>query len=325
PRVIRPPFSSHLGEKIYLMLWNVITVLAATQLGFVARWQVIEAGGTDDWIRWMVHQGRLVHVRYGVYAVAGASQEGHDLMAACLACGPKAAASHLAAARLWGAEQVIDGHVQVTTFDNRRHEVVGVTLHKSRLDLDVAVTKCADVPVVVPGLAIVQCAKTSDPDLVQRIVNDLVQRNVTTFAEILAWIDLAHDGHRPALRALCEQAIRVGGHYDSPACRALCIRLTKAGATGFQLNYQVTDAYGVLLVDIAWPPDKVGLEYNGARDHDNPLARAKDVRRRNRLAAAGWTMLEADRTMSSDEIVRWALQALRATRKRARPGTSSEP
>src|SRR5579884_1390519 len=272
------------------MIWSVITAIAAKQAGLIARWQIIEAGGTDEAIRWALRQGRLIWVRRGVYAVTGSPEGDRALMAACLACGRTGAASHMAAAHAWGAEQIVDGLVQVSTFDRVHRRLPGVTIHRSRLDHDAATTKLDHLPVVVPGLAVVQCAKTCDAYLVARIANDLVKKNVTTFADILNWIAWAHDGPRPKLLRLCTNAMAVGGHYDSPACRELCQWLTKAGAIGYKLDYQVVDGEGVLLVDIAWVFCKVGIEYNGRRDHDNPLDRARDTRRRNRLAAAGWTM-----------------------------------
>ncbi|MGH9124892.1 MAG: type IV toxin-antitoxin system AbiEi family antitoxin domain-containing protein [Acidimicrobiales bacterium] len=292
-----------------LMLWSVIAAIAMTQHGLITRWQVLEAGGSDRWIQRCVQSGRLIRLRHGVYAIAGATSEHQALAAVCLSLGRMAAASHWAAVSHWGAEQVLPC-LEVTTFDHYRRRLPDVRTHWSRLDPSVAITSYQNVPVVVAPLSVVQIARDGDRYLVERVANDLVRRNVTTFAEILEWIDTARDGPRTHLRALCVNALNVGGHFDSPTCRQLCLRLTMAGAAGFRIDFQVADAEGVLLIDIAWPASKVGIEYNGAQYHDNALARANDARRRNRLAAAGWTMLQADHTMSLDDVVRWALAAL---------------
>jgi hypothetical protein len=105
----------------------------------------------------------------------------------------------------------------------------------------------------------------------------------------------------------------LGGHDDSPAARGLCRGLTVAGLGPFEIDYQVTDEDGVMLVDVAWPPKMFGLEYNGRRDHDGRLARAADARRRMRLAALGWQILDVDCTMRLDDVVRWVRAALAAT------------
>jgi hypothetical protein len=231
-------------------------------------------------------------------------------MAACLAAGPNAAVSHLAAAHLWGAEQVKGGRVEITAFHRRDHRLPDVITHRSQLDPARAIRQYLDLPIVVPPLAVVQVADTCDPYLVKGIANDLVKRNWTTFPDILHWIDLVGDRRRQDLRRLCAEAIEVGGHYDSPPARALCSQLSKAGAPAFKVDYEVRTPKGILRIDIAWPLPKVGIEYNGARDHNNPVAHIDDPRRHNRLTAAGWRILNANKGMSHDEIVAWALEAL---------------
>src|SRR3546814_6892312 len=48
------------------------------------------------------------------------------------------------------------------------------------------------------------------------------------------------------------------------------------------------------LLDFAWPDHRIGLEYDGARYHA-PRRLAADVLREERLRAAGWHFLRADR------------------------------
>ncbi len=246
-----------------------------------------------------------------MFAVVGATPEHQPLMAACLAGGRTAAASHLAAAHLWGAQQVTAGGVEITTFDNRDHRLEGVITHRSRLAPGLAITSHQDLPVVVPALAIVQVAEVCHPRLVKSVANDLVKRHWTDFPAILRWIDLVGDRRCQALRGLCLEAVDVGGHYDSPPARDLCRRLVEAGAPAFKVDYQVKTPEGLLLIDIAWPRLRVGVEYNGARDHAaNPLARIDDARRRRRLADLGWHILEVDKTMSQEAVVTWILSNL---------------
>ncbi len=235
-------------------------------------------------------------------------------MAACLAAGPRVAVSHLAAAGLWGAEQVKAGRVEITTFGNCNHVIPGVIGHRSRLDPGMSTTTHVNIPIVVPPLAVVQVAETCHPYLVKSIANDLVKRHWTSFPAILEWVEMVGDGRRQSLRDLCLQAIDVGGHDDSPPARRLAAALTHAGVAPFELDYQVETPDGVLLIDIAWPPVRVGLEYNGARDHDGQLARDDDARRRCRLAALGWRMLDAHRGMTDEQVVGWVKAALTAPR-----------
>ena len=297
------------------MLWNILSALAARQFGLLTTAQIFAAGATEDWLRWAVREGRLIRVRQGVYALAGTSSEYQALMAACLAGGPAAAASHLAAAAVWGAEQVKPGRLEITTFDGHYHRLPDVDTHRSTLDAEKAITGYRDLPIVVPALAVVQLAERCHPYLVKSVANDLVKRNWTDFRTILEWVDIVGDRRRQALRAMCLRAIEVGGHDNSPAARTLGEVLIRAGVEPFEVDYQVETPEGILLIDYAWPEPLVGLEYNGARDHDTPLARIDDAARRCRLAALGWRMLDANRGLSHDEIAQWVLAALAAARR----------
>jgi hypothetical protein len=297
------------------MMWDVIQAISGTQHGLITRAQALAAGASDAWLMWALRDGRLRRVRQGVYALVGSPSERQALMAACLAAGPSAAVSHLAAAAQWGAEQVLGGRLEVTTFDNRDHRLPGVITHRSKLAATTAITSHAYLPVVVPALTVVQLAKTCHPHLVKSIANDLVKRHWTTFHAILDWVDVTDGRHHVALRALCREALDVGGHDDSPAARTLCRRLTEAGLPPFEVDYQVETPDGVLLIDIAWPRSRLGLEYNGGRDHDGLLARADDSRRRNRLVAVGWRILDANRGMTHQQIIQWVRAALTADRR----------
>jgi very-short-patch-repair endonuclease len=231
-------------------------------------------------------------------------------MSACLAGGRAAALSHLAAAGLWGAEQVKAGRLEITTFDNRQHQLPDIRTHRSKLDPTLAITHHRNLPIVVPSLTVVQLAETCHPHLVKSVANDLVKRHWTSFPQILSWVETLGDRRRPALRELCLRAIDVGGHDDSPPARTLCLKLERAGAEPFELDYQVNTPGGLVLVDIAWPRHRYGIEYNGARDHESPLAQGDDARRRACLAAAGWLVIDANRHITYEEVVQLVLAAL---------------
>src|ERR1700690_3718193 len=141
------------------MIWDFIRALTALQCGLVSRSQILNAGATQSWIRWAVAAGYLKRVRRGVYAISGFDSERQALMAACLAGGPGVAASHLADAGLWGAEQVMGGRVEVTAFGNGHHLLPDVITHRSRLDPATATTTFRNIPIVVPPLAVVQVAE----------------------------------------------------------------------------------------------------------------------------------------------------------------------
>jgi very-short-patch-repair endonuclease len=311
PKIRDTPLGE-LGIDAHVKTWDAITELAERTHGVVAAKQILASGGSWDWIRWAVRDGRLHRLRHGVYAIRGAASTYQDLMAACLAAGPSAGASHLAAAEVWGAEQIKRGLLELTTFDRRRTALPGVATHQSRLPSTEVLTTRFNIPIVIPALTVVQVADRAHPRLVKSVANDLVKRNWTSFQKILEWsIRVGGGGQgQEALRQMCRRAVDLGGHSDSPAARTLGERLKAAGVAPFEMDYPVETRYGVFLLDFAWPHPKLGLEYNGARDHDNPVAKRDDARRRAGLVEAGWRVYDANAAVTYTEVLEWVMAAL---------------
>src|SRR3954469_14472274 len=79
--------------------------VAASHHGLISRPQATELGVTDKQMQTLLETGRWRAVRPGVYAVGGIPVTTHmTLLAACLAAGADAVASHRAAAWLWAFE-----------------------------------------------------------------------------------------------------------------------------------------------------------------------------------------------------------------------------
>ena len=61
------------------------------------------------------------------------------------------------------------------------------------------------------------------------------------------------------------------------------------------MQYEIRDERGALIarVDAAYPQARIAIEYDSKQEHSNEFQLAKDARRRNALAAAGWVTLAA--------------------------------
>jgi very-short-patch-repair endonuclease len=79
---------------------------------------------------------------------------------------------------------------------------------------------------------------------------------------------------------------------DSPMESVLRWVLHQAGLPAPVLQYPVRDRAGVQigLADLAWPDSKVLVEFDGNVHRDRDVF-VNDLRRQNRLIAAGWTVL----------------------------------
>src|SRR3712207_9534086 len=79
---------------------------------------------------------------------------------------------------------------------------------------------------------------------------------------------------------------------QSPMESVLRWLLHRAGIPAPELQYGVRDAAGSLLgrADLAWPDRRVLVEFDGDVHRERDVF-VNDLRRQNRLVAAGWTVL----------------------------------
>jgi putative AbiEi antitoxin of type IV toxin-antitoxin system len=108
-----------------------IAQLAARQHGVVAIWQLLSLGLSASAVRTRVAAGKLHRVHRGVYSVGHSvlSMDGRR-MAAVLACGPTAVASHRMAGALLAIVSSSALEVTVPTQADRR--IPGVVVHRTR-------------------------------------------------------------------------------------------------------------------------------------------------------------------------------------------------
>jgi predicted transcriptional regulator of viral defense system len=150
---------------------RLVSTLAASQHGVVARGQLRALGLTESGITRRVDAGRLHRVHRGVYA------DGHPAlgargrwMAAVLACGPEAALSHASAAALWGLRPSAATEIAVTVPANVTRTVAGVRVHRARSLGAADVAAHHDIRVTSPARTILDLAATFPPRAIERLL-----------------------------------------------------------------------------------------------------------------------------------------------------------
>jgi hypothetical protein len=141
-------------QRVELPIDAEIGALAERQHGVVALRQLRELGLSASGVRKRAARGNLHRVHRGVYAVGHPKLTGYGhWMAAVLACGPKAALSHRAAAGLWGLRP-----------DNRRKSDVSVPGRSARsrtaIEVHRSVTLTAEDITKVDGIPCTTVART---------------------------------------------------------------------------------------------------------------------------------------------------------------------
>lgn len=145
--------------------------LTRQQHGVVTRRQLLALGMPAGVIRARLAAGRLHRIGRGVYAV-GRPDVGRlgQLMAATLACGPRARLSHRSAGELWRISPKAPGWIDVSVPSDSLHRRHGIRLHR-RVEFG-ATRIVKGIPVADPISVLIDLAAEMSTDAVEDAVNE---------------------------------------------------------------------------------------------------------------------------------------------------------
>lgn len=238
------------------MITDRIQRLAADQHGLVTRPQLLNAGVRPSTIDHWVKTRRLIGIQRGVYAVGHVPPSPHArLMAAVLACGPRAALSHRTAAHQWGLIRYY-GPIEITAPTAHRRR--GITVHRSPLT-DAEITHQYGIPTTTAARTLCDLAGILTPATLTRAVNDARLSHVLNVQDLPP--KLRHGQTPRPTRSAFEDAFR-----------AFCTRhrLPQPEINAFVAGYEV---------DALWRPQRLIAELDGHEFHEDAFEsdRAKDA------------------------------------------------
>ena len=281
-----------------------VAAVAARQHGLVTRKQASAAGLSAREVQWRVEAGRWLLVRRGVYAIAGVPPSREQaVLAAVLAVGRGAIASHLTAAQLWGLAFPAPQEIHVTTGPGALVSLEGVRHHRSRSlhPHDRAVRH--GVPVESPARTIVSCSGSVPDERLELLVDDAERRQLVRLPELAATVDriATGPGRRPTvvIRSVVSERLPVG---DSPAEKRLVRDLVRRRVPMPVLGHVVVVKGRRYKLDVAWPWAMLSLEYESWAFHGQFAAFHRGHERARRLRAAGWDLWPVTSRTDPDEL-----------------------
>jgi hypothetical protein len=159
--------------------------IAARQLGLITLAQALASGLHIGQAEHRVRTGRWIAVRPGVYLVAGAPRTAEQtVLAAVLAAGSTALASHGTAARLHGFEIDPLDAIEVTSRRPRQVRLEGVVGHRSLHLFDVDRTRRGPIPFTTAARTIVDLSTRVDQVVLGRALDRALRRRVVRLAEL---------------------------------------------------------------------------------------------------------------------------------------------
>jgi hypothetical protein len=253
--------------------------------------QLQSVGLTTSAVTKRVAAGRLHRRHRGVYSV------GHDItpwqghfMAAVLACGEGAVASHEAAARIHGMLERA-GRLHVTV-PGRRVRIVGIDAHDTNR-LEPHDSAVADrIPCTSVARTIVDVAERGDRRRIERMMDRAEQLRIFDLSAIHRVLEHARgrSGARLVRSLIGSEASGLTRNELEERLFAIC---TRVGLPRPEVNFAIVlhDGGPHVVADFAWPELKLIVETDGWASHGTPLAFVSDRRRDRRLDAEGWRVL----------------------------------
>ncbi len=271
----------------------VIASLTRRQHSLVAVWQ-LAAAGIDA--TWAFRRGDLLSYRRGVLIVASAPRHpAQPILAACLAAGPDAVASHWAAGALHRLKGVADGTLEISV--SRRTRLTGVIVHETVLDAR-DTCRCQGVPTTSVARTLIDLAGTKRLWLVERALDDAIVRGLIRLDPLKE--ALVRAGVRPGVIGVRRLlAARRDDRLDSHQ-ELRWLRLIRREVGIEPKLHKEVDGYEI---DIAFPDHMVGFEVNGWSAHGTRSAFDHDAEKGLTLLAAGWRIGTLTSKMSDRTVV----------------------
>lgn len=303
-----------------------VATVAERQLGLFTWEQALDAGWYAQLLAARCRAGRVRRVAHGVYVFVGTPDSWERrLLAAVLATGPNAVASHESAAALHGFTHVAPrerARISVALsrdLDAQRrvqkvHRVLLPPDHTTQIDC-IPVTCFMRTLVDMSGhLDVPELAKNLDLGIVQGAV-DLGRLHA-----MLDELGPAPGRRVRRLRRLLAQR-GVEAHRAESVKEIRLLRVLRAARVPVPVpQYRVTVAGTEYRFDGAYPDHRIGLEYLGWDPHRTRSAFDHDFKRDRLLSLDGWSIYYFTSASSDAEIVATVTQALART---ARPDAAS--
>lgn len=229
----------------------------------------------------------------GVWRVAGGEPTHHQqLLAAVMAGGPHAVASHRAAAWLWRLDGCPWRAPELSIPRTSRRRPTGAILHYSTDLTRALVTRVDAIPVTEPTRTLIDLAATIDPDGLETAFDSALRQGLTSPNRARTVLErLARSGRDGigGFRSMLDARDDVDGVTESAFEVRLVQVLRRAGLPEPVRQVELFDAAGLIgRFDCAYPAAMVAIEADSVRHHTDRRRFEEDRRRRTRAEAIGW-------------------------------------
>jgi hypothetical protein len=267
--------------------------LFRSQHATITRAQALGAGATAHFVKARIGDGSWIACHRGVYRLAGAARSANQaMMAAVLAAGPPAAASHESAAWLWGLLEREPDVPTITVPKVSHPRLRRVQVYRSG-DFQPERIRVRDgVPCTDPLRTLIDVGGLADPSPLQHLIDRGLSRRLVTVEGLLEEsARLRRRGRRgPATIAAVLGQRGFVGVPDPSVLESRLLRLLDHHGLRPDGVEIVTGSEGQYRIDVQVRP-RIVAEVDGYSYHWSPEHKQRDEQRRNRIVLDGNTLL----------------------------------
>lgn len=272
---------------------DLIQPVLDRQHGLVTPAQALARGMTRGAFEHRVGAGRLRRVHRGVYrAPSSPCSLEQRVLAACLACGDGAVASHVSAAMLFGLVDRADGPAHVTMNTSGTRRIAAVIVHRGRLREDDR-SRVGVIPVTAVPRTLVDLAAALPERALAEATDRAARRKLIQPTRLDAAVRDARFDRYPgigALRRITSDRAQAG--VPGSVLEADMIELLRAFRLPEPVRQHEVRAKGRRVVfDLAYPQQRVAIELDGRMPHSEFPTWQRDHNRHNATELGGWVTL----------------------------------
>jgi very-short-patch-repair endonuclease len=265
----------HAGEEevSFVATLGALARLSARHEGVFRRVDAIGIGISDNQLVAMAREGVIVRAHPGVYRVASVrASDRQRLHAALLWAGRDAAAAGRSGGVLYRLEGITSAQPEVVVPPTRRARSKSVIVHTARDRRALMIRNVDGIPTTGLEATLTLLAHLVDAETLEVACEDARRRRLTSIAALRAYLERWQQRGRPGqvkLRRLLDELDPA--HPARSKLEVLTRRLLVAnGLTGFVRELPLTAGGRRFLYDFAFVDQRVVLEVNGRRWHDDP-------------------------------------------------------
>jgi hypothetical protein len=278
--------------------------LAGRQHGLITASQLASLGLTKQAVLRRERAGMLFRIHRGVYAVAGTRDTFEfRVLAAVLAGGDGAVASHTCAAALFGLRRIRCDVPEITVSGRSAPRAVGFTSHRRDVLSPADRSRIGVIPVTAPAWTLLDLAaggtergrlggalddvvvrKLASLGAVERLVIRAAELRLRGAGVLAELVEERRRGTRPSETGLEDELLEIFAAYGLPEPVRQFVLPLPSGATA--------------RFDAAYPELLLGFEADGDAFHKGLLDRLRDEARDEQCRLIGWTV----RRYSTEDI-----------------------